>query len=278
MLFNATQREREAREYYDKMLDGKLDRIAELSGVDRAKFEKINPADFIEPSEFQVIEGYHYQQIGAWLREHKRDDNYLISPMDDDQLTANQISYKEHIDTERIRASKCQLEPIPARLALQFFRRNHRQTLPRITSASISYGLIYHGQLVGVMTYDKTAGGIRGHGHADYELLRLAFAHGKQIMGGASRLEKACEATMANLGEKEIFSYSNATVNTGRVYAALGFEPTRIDNGQPFVIMEDFSLRRLIELHPHSTNKALARAHRLKTHLGGNITWTKDIK
>lgn len=277
MLFNATQREREAREYYDKMLDNKLDRIAELSGVDRAKFEKINPADFIKPSEFQTIDGYHYQQIGAWLREHKTDDNYLISPMDDDQLTANQISFKEHINTERIRASKCALEPIPARLALQFFRRNHRQSLPRITSASISYGLIYHGQLMGVMTYDKTAGGIRGHNHANYELLRLAFAHGRQVMGGASRLEKACEATMANLGEKEIFSYSNATVNTGRVYAALGFEPTRIDGGQPFVIMEDFSLRRLIELHPHSTNKALARAHRLKTHIGGNITWTKRI-
>ena len=160
MLFDATQMEKDARAYYDKMLDAKLDHIAELSGVDRAKFGKINPADFIEPSEFQNIDGYHYQQIGAWLREHKTDDNYLISPMDDDQLTANQISFKEHINTERIRASKCALEPIPARLALQFFRRNHRQSLPRITSASISYGLIYHGQLMGVMTYDKTAAGM----------------------------------------------------------------------------------------------------------------------
>lgn len=278
MLFDATQMEKDARAYYDKMLDAKLDRISELSGVDRAKFGKINPADFIVPTEFIRINGYHYQHIGAWLREHKTDDNYLISPMDDDQLTANQISFKEHINTKRIRASKCDLEPIPARLALQFFRRNHRQSLPRITSASISYGLIHHGQLMGVMTYDKTAGGIRGHSHANYELLRLAFAHGVQIMGGASKLEKACEATMAALGEDEIFSYSNATINTGRVYAALGFEPTRIDDGQPFVIMEDFSLRRLIELHPYSTHKALARAHRLKSHVGGNITWTKRIK
>ena len=278
MLFDATQMEKDARAYYDKMLDAKLDRISELSGVDRAKFGKINPADFIVPTGFIHINGYHYQHIGAWLREHKTDDNYLISPMDDDQLTANQISFKEHINTKRIRASKCDLEPIPARLALQFFRRNHRQSLPRITSASISYGLIYHGQLMGVMTYARTAGGIRGHSHANYELLRLAFAHGVQIMGGASKLEKACEATMAALGEDEIFSYSNATINTGRVYAALGFKPTRIDDGQPFVIMEDFSLRRLIELHPHSTHKALARAHRLKSHVGGNITWTKRIK
>lgn len=278
MLFDATQREKEVREYFDKMLDEKIAKISQLSGVPREKLEKINPADFIEPSEYQKIDGYKYQQIGAWLREHKRDDNYLISPLDDDQLTANQISFKEHIDTQRIRASKCDLVPLPAIIAMQFFRRNHRQSLPRITSASISYGLIYHGQLVGVMTYDKTAGGIRGFKHANYELLRLAFAHGMQIMGGASRLEKACEATMAALGEDEIFSYSNATINTGKVYAALGFEPAKIDNGQPFVIMEDNTIVRLITLHPHSTNKALARAHRLKSHIGGNITWTKRIK
>ena len=277
MLFDATEREKEARVYYDKLLDEKIAHISELSGVPAEKMHKINPADFIEPSEFQRIDGYQFQQIGAWLREHKTDDNYLISPLDDDRLTANQIGYKEHIDNQRIRASKCELVPINGRQALLFFRRNHRQTLPRITTASVSYALIYHGQLVGVMTYDKTAGGIRGHQHASYELLRLAFAHGVQIMGGASRLQKACEATMLTLGETEIFSYSNATINTGKVYAALGFDPSRIDNGQPFVIMEDFSLKRLIELHPHSTNKALARAKRLKTHIGGNITWTKRL-
>ena len=278
MLFDATEREKEAREFYDKMLDAKIANISELSGVSPGKMHKINPADFIEPSEFQRIDGYKFQSIGAWLRENKKDDNYLISPLDDDQLTANQIGYKEHIDNQRIRASKCELIPINGRQALHFFRRNHRQTLPRITSASISFALIYKGQLVGVMTYDKTAGGIRGHQHASYELLRLAFAHGMQIMGGASRLQKACESTMAILGEDEIFSYSNATINSGKVYAALGFTPSRIDNGQPFVIMEDFSLKRLIELHPYSTNKALARLKRLKTHVGGNITWTKRIK
>lgn len=278
MLFDATQREREIREYFDAMLDEKIAQISELSGVPVEKLGKINPADFIESSQYQTIDGYEYRHIGPWLRENKRDDNYLISPLDDNQLTANQIGFKEHIDTERIRASKCQLVPLPAKIALQFFRRNHRQTLPRITTASVSYGLVYHGQLVGVMTYDKTAGGVRGFSHANYELLRLAFAHGKQIMGGASKLEKACEATMAALGEEEIFSYSNATINTGKVYVALGFEPTKIDNGQPFVVMEDNSLVRLISLHPHSTKKALARAHRLIVHIGGNITWTKRIK
>lgn len=278
MLFDETQRVADARKYYDDLLEKKIDHIVELSHVEREKLGKINPADFIEPNEFQKIDGYQFQQIGAWLRANKRDDNYLISPLDDDRLTANQIGFKEHIDTERIRASKCKIEPIPARLAMQFFRRNHRQSLPRITSESVSYGLIYKDQLVGVMTYDKTAGGVRGHSHANFELLRLAFAHGKQIMGGASKLEKACEASLAELGENEIFSYSNATINSGKVYQALGFEPTRIDNGQPFVIMEDFSLVRLISLHPHSTHRALARSHRMTARIGGNITWTKRIK
>lgn len=278
MLYDATERQRQAWQYYDRLLDEKISRISILSGVPTEKIGKINPAEFIEQSAFQKIDGYTYQQIGPWLREHKTDENYLISPLDDDQLTANQISYKEHIDTERIRAGKCELVPINGRQALLFFRRNHRQSLPRITTASVSYGLIYKGQLVGVMTYDKTAGGIRGHNHASYELLRLAFAHGKQVMGGASKLQKACEATMLTLGETEIFSYSNATINTGKVYAALGFERTAVLGGQPFVIMEDNSIVRLITLHPHSTDKALARAGRLKSHIGGNITWTKKLK
>jgi len=277
MLFDATERVQKAWNYFDKLLDEKIANIAKLSGVDPDKIGKINPAEFIEKSAFVNIRDYEYKEIGRWLRENKTDENYLISPLDDDQLSANQIGYKEHIGNERIRASKCELVPINGRQALLFFRRNHRQTLPRITTASVSYGLIHKGQLVGVMTYDKTAGGIRGHQHANYELLRLAFAHGKQIMGGASKLQKACEATMLALGETEIFSYSNATINTGKVYAALGFERTAVLGGQPFVIMEDNSIVRLITLHPHSTDKALARAGRLKAHIGGNITWTKRL-
>lgn len=278
MIYDATERIKELHDYYDERLDRKIAEIAKLSGVDPAKLEKINPADFAEKTEFMHIQDYEYQDIAVWLKDHKRPDNYLISPLDDEKLTADQIGHKEHIGTERIRASKCQIYPIHGKLAMHFLRRNHRQSLPNITQASISFGLIYKGQLVGAMIYDKTAGGIRGKTHANYELLRLAFAHGKQIMGGASKLQKACESTMRALGEGQIFSYSNATINNGRVYEALGFHNDGITGGQPFVMCEKNQLIRLINLRPATSNKALARDHRIKTHLGGNITWTKDIK
>jgi N-acetylglutamate synthase-like GNAT family acetyltransferase len=128
------------------------------------------------------------------------------------------------------------------------------------------------------MTYDKTNGAVRGASKAKkYELLRLAFAKHISIAGGGSRLQKHCEQALRELGEKEIFSYSNATINSGRVYEALGFESKTIDDGQPFVIMEDYSIVRLITLHPYSTDYYLAKANRFKTHIGGNKLWIKHL-
>lgn len=281
MTFNpvdATEQHAKAKEHFAKILAKKIPEISRLSGVPQEKLIPINPADFVEKNPYIEIRGHKYQEVGDYIAQQKRDDTYLISPMDDNQLSANQISFKEHINTERIRASKCEVVPIHAKIALHFFQRNHRQTLPRISQSSVSFALVYAGQIVGVMTYDKTAGGVRGHSHANYELLRLAFAHGKQIMGGASKLQKACEATMIQLGESEIFSYSNATINSGKVYAALGFTSNGVQRGQPFVIVDNFQLKRMLELTPFTSTKALARRKWLETHIGGNITWTKSLK
>ena len=78
-------------------------------------------------------------------------------------------------------------------------------------------------------------------------------------------------------GVKKIFSYSNATINSGAVYQKLGFRGGKLDLGQPHVIMNDFRLIRLVNLSPFTTNENLAKKHRLKTHIGGNKMWVKDI-
>lgn len=276
MTFDATRRVAEARAYYDKLLDEKLDNIARLSGVSRDKLVKINPADFIEKSQYMTIKDYNYIKIGEWIAQTKTPDSYLISPLDDDERTANQISYKEKIDTIRIRGGKCQCVPLPSIIAQEFFRKNHRQSLPRLTTRWVTFGLLYGNELVGAMCYDKTEGAVRG-AKTEYELLRLAFKHGVSIAGGASKLQKHCEEALAAIGEKRVFSYSNATINEGRVYEALGFEKGKVDGGQPFVIMPDHRILRLIELHPYSTDKALASRGCIKTHIGGNRLWYKDI-
>ena len=273
-----TERAKEAWQFYDELLNERIAEISKLAKVPVDKFVKINPAEFIKKSKFQEIKEYQYRKIGQWIKSTKTDDNYLISPVDDPVKTANQIAYKEKVDTTRIRGSKCKLVRVHNETAVDFYRRNHRQPVPMLRKNAISWGLTWNGRLVGCMTYDKTDGAVRGGSKKDmYELMRLAFAHGISIAGGASRLQKHCEESLRELGEERIFSYSNATINNGKVYEALGFMCKKIDGGQPFVIMENNQLVRLINLFPNSTDKCLARCNRLKSYLGGNKLWTKEL-
>ena len=276
MIYNITERVAELHRYYDEMLDAKIARIAELAGVGTDAFVKLNPADFIERNRFQRIDGYDYRNIGRWIGETKRDGVYLISPLDADEETANQIAYKEGHIEKKLRASRCEVIPLHKKQALAFFVKNHRQSLPPISERGVSFGLVYDGCLVSVMTYDVQAGAVRGR-KTHYELLRLAIRHGYRVNGGASRLQKHCEDALSAMGETEVFSYSNATINNGAVYRQLGFSQKKVEGGQPFVMMRDNSLVRLINLYPDSTDSRLARAGRIKTHIGGNRLWTKKI-
>lgn len=277
MVYDITDRVHEIWEYFDKMLDERLDQIAERSGVPRENLIKINPADFIEKTEFQVIRNHKYQKVENFIKENKRDDTFLISPMDAIEETAAQISYKSGTHLDRtIRASKCNVVPIPKEFGLDFFVRNHRQSLPNWKSTAIALGLEYKNEIVAVMQYDISNGAIRGDDHR-YELVRLSISKGTMVHGGASKLQKACEEVFTKMGLDEIYSYSNATINTGAVYKNLGFTGTDIEGGQPFVIMEDNSIVRLINLYPESTNEKLAYRGRVKTHIGGNRTWVKKV-
>lgn len=53
MLVDVTDRVKEAHDYFDKMLDGRIADISEISGVPVQSFIKINPADFCERNKFQ---------------------------------------------------------------------------------------------------------------------------------------------------------------------------------------------------------------------------------
>lgn len=279
MIYDMTKRVHELWQFYDDLLNKKIYDISKASGVDASKMVKINPAEFIEKNKWQKIDGHEFKHIGKWIADTKTPDNYLISPLDEVEETANQISYKEKIDNIRIRASKCEVVPIHKEIALDFYDRNHRQSLPSIRDTALSFGLLYHGELVGCMTYDLSGGAVRGKKKEEmFELLRLAFRHNMSIAGGAGRLQKHCEKALIDIGEKRIFSYSNATINEGRVYAALGFERGKVDDGQPFAILRNNKLVRLITLHPNSTDKKLAESLRLKSHIGGNRIWFKDLK
>lgn len=278
MVYNVTKRVSDAFEYFDRMLEKRIDEISELSGVSKENFVKLNPAEFIEKNKFQTIEGYDYKNIKKWIIEKKKDDKtFLISPLDAVRETANQCSYKSGNDVYRkIRASKCEVFPCPKELALDFFIRNHRQTAPLIRDTSICFCLEYKNEVIAVMLYDIANGAVRGK-NKNYELVRLSISKGTQIYGGASKLQNECEKTLKEIGVSKIFSYSNATINSGSVYQKLGFEMKKIDEGQPFVILKNNKLVRLINLYPESTDEKLSKHGWLKTHLGGNKMWEKRI-
>lgn len=234
-----TQRVREARSFYDKFLDERIAQISELSGVPVEHFVKINPAEFVEKNKHQSIVGYEYKNIGKWILQTKdSDDKFLISPLDAVKETAAQVSYKSGTIIERkIRASKCVCVPVPVDFAQDFFIRNHRQSAPLISSKAICFGLLFDGEIVAVMLYDISAGAVRGK-NKKYELVRLSISKGTQVYGGASKLQTACENSLREIGAKKIYSYSNATINSGAVYEKLGFTCKRADGGQPFVILK----------------------------------------
>lgn len=277
MVYDMTSRVAELRRYYDALLAAKIENLSKLSGVDKSRMIPLNPVDFIEKNKYQRIDGYEHRSIRGWLLEVKTEDNFLISPCDEDAETANQIAYKSGMSHEKIRASKCITMPVPGILAKAFYLKNHRQSPPLVSGRSVSWALVWKGQIVACMTYDVCDGAVRGNKGGHYELLRLAIKHGFQIPGGASRLQKHCEEALRQLGETKIFSYSNATINNGRVYEQLGFTFKRIDNGQPFVMMRDNRLVRLANLIPNATDLRLAEAGRIKTHIGGNKLWVKEI-
>lgn len=278
MLYDATDRIAEAWEFYDELMDERIEEISRLSAVPVEQFVKINPAEFAEKNKHQLLRGYEYKSIRDFIVEKKKDDQtFLVSPVDAVEETAAQVSYKSGTEIRRtLRASKCAVLPCPTELAQDFFIRNHRQSPPIVRDTAVCYGLVFKDELVAVMLYDMQNGAVRGK-KTDYELVRLAISKGTRVHGGASKLQSACEATLREMGIKQIFSYSNATINSGAVYEKLGFKGTNVEAGQPFVILKSNKITRLINLYPNSTDIKLAQNGWIKVHLGGNKTWKKDI-
>ena len=279
--YDLTDQVRRAWEHFDKLLDAKIQHIHELTGIERERLIKLNPMDFVEAMKNLEIRNYKYQDLGEWVAKTKTPDTFLISPIDEEIETANQICYKTGQTERKLRAHKCQVLPISSLAARFFFIKNHRQSVPNLSNNAISYALVYNGEVVAVMTYDLTGGAVRGLQKANkYELLRLSIKHGTQINGGASKLEKQCEEAIRHFGCTEIFSYSNATINEGNVYKQLGFVTSNITRGQAWVVERDFSLVRLVTCCANgkgAKQSDLLRRGAVNVHVTANRTWIKDI-
>ena len=282
--YDITEQVQRAWQHFDNILTEKIDHIHELTGVPKERLIKINPIDFIEKMDGQIINGYQFQDIGTWVSKVKTPETFLICPIDEDVETANQICYKTGQTVRKIRAHKCQVIPITILAAKRFFVKNHRQSIPPLTGNSINYALVYEGEAVAVMSYDLTRGAVRGLQNYDkYELMRLSIKYGTVVNGGASKLQQRCEEAIRQHGGTDIFSYSNATVNEGNVYRQLGFTQSAIQSGQAWVVERDLRLRRLLACGSHGDNTGcknsdLIKRGAVKVHITANRTWIKSIE
>lgn len=76
-IYDLTNQVRAAWEHFDKLLDEKIQRIHELTGVEKERLVKLNPAEFIRDQHDNVIiEGYHYQKLGDWVAKIKTPESY----------------------------------------------------------------------------------------------------------------------------------------------------------------------------------------------------------
>lgn len=274
-IWNATEDVRRLRAHFDEMLRGRVAAIADLSGVPAQFIEPINPCDHLIKNVYIDIDGYQYKNENAFFADKPR-DIFRVSPLDEPRKTAEQIAYKHNATATRIGARKCAVSFV-GKNALSFYSANHRQGLCNVTASAISAALVFCGEIVALMTYDKTGGGVRGE-KRDYELLRLSIKRGYSVPGGASKLQRAIEERLREMGETSVFSYSNATINNGDVYAALGFRRGKCKVGQKTVLSTSGSLTRLLHLADGVRDiRSLAIYKRLVCCLSANIFWEKKI-
>ncbi len=117
--------------------------------------------------------------------------------------------------SQTIFARKTKVILIENSTANDFYNVNHLQG--KTLGISVSYGLIYDGELVSVMSLGKS----RFNKNYDWEILRFASKNNNGVVGGASKL---FSAFMKEHQPNNVISYADRMHSFGNVYTKLGFE------------------------------------------------------
>lgn len=110
------------------------------------------------------------------------------------------------------------INEINADEARGFINTNHLQGY---INSSINIGCFYNNELVGVMALGKA----RFDTHNEYEIYRMCFKHGVNVIGGANKLFKYFVDTYK---PKSVVTYSDISKFTGNVYPTMGFKVVKI--------------------------------------------------
>lgn len=117
-----------------------------------------------------------------------------------------------------IQARKCEILEIKNNEANEFIEKYHLQGK---ATASISIGIFYENELIGVTTFGKP----RFDKEYEYELVRLAWKTNVAVTGGAERLFSYFIKRYTPIS---IISYCDISKFSGNVYTKLGFRVNKI--------------------------------------------------
>lgn len=175
-------------------------------------------------SELHKDKDYHQKKVDRVERK-----GYRLIQIDEHMWNTQRDKFKQLIAaklgcfSERVFARKCEVVEVSKEEADQLCEAVHVQGSCR---SSVRFGLKYKGDLVGVATFGKP----RFNKAYAWEILRICFAPGIQVVGGAGKLWSAFHKTHCKQGER-VVSYAHRYWSDGGVYRALGF--TQTDRGTP---------------------------------------------
>jgi hypothetical protein len=148
----------------------------------------------------------------------------LLTIFDDEwksksEIIKSVILSKLGVFEQRLQARKCRVDVISKDQMRSFCDLHHIQGGNKLSK--VCFGLFHEEELVGVVDLG------RHHRKKDAKtaiLTRLCFKAGVQIVGGSSKLFKACVKWCSNNGIDNIVSWSDNRYSDGTVYEKLGFK------------------------------------------------------
>ncbi len=177
-----------------------------------------------------------------WIKRNSQCKNFIKSI-----LNKNSI---------KIFARKCEIKPIEKLEFQAFCHAYHIQGANKL--AVICYGLFHNGEMIGGISLGKH------HRHGQELILdRLCFKDDISVIGGSSKLFKACILWAKENGFSTIGSWSDNRWSAGGVYRKLGFD--LIDDGKP-----DYS-------YVDITKKCKRRSKQSQRKLKGELRTEREI-
>jgi hypothetical protein len=171
-------------------------------------------------SELFVNKNYHLEK----LIESEKKGISLIQIFEDEWINKKEIVKsiilnKLMINKEIIYARKTSIIKLDYNIEKEFLNKNHIQGF---VNSKYSYGLLYNGQLVSVMSFSsnrRSLGSVKKEN--EYELLRFSNKLNTIVIGGASKL---FNFFLKEIKPIKVISYSDKRYFNGKIYETLNMD------------------------------------------------------